>query len=99
MAILAPADLIASLRRPKTVFTENYLNDPIRFPPDERFYPVSALRQLGEYTVVERDNAEFPVVDLNATGSQYYAVTMVSPTFKRDVVRKLYLSKKLTDAE
>ena len=93
MADLASTDVIKALRRPETVFTENYLNDPIRFAPDPRFHPESVIRQLNEYNVIERDNAEFAVVDLNADGAQFYPLPMITPIYKKAVVRKVVNTK------
>lgn len=88
MAELAPNELIASLRKPKQIFTQAYLDDPIQFQVDERFQPETVLRQMNEFSVVERDNANFAVVDSGVTGSSYYPVLMNSPVFNRTVFTK-----------
>lgn len=83
MAELAPQEIIASLRRPKTLFTESYLNDPIFINTDERFHPETVLEQLNEISVVKRDGGNYAIIDLSTTGSVFYPVTMISPLFNR----------------
>jgi hypothetical protein len=83
MAELAPDELIASLRRPKTIFTQNYLNDPINFDPDERFEPESAIRQLQQLSIVNRDSVGYALADINKRESQWYPITMFRPVLAR----------------
>jgi hypothetical protein len=88
MAELAPQELIASLRRPKTILTDAYLNDPIQFDPDDRFEPESVLRQLNEIPIVDRDSVEFVMADINKQHEQWYPITMFRIRYSRgDVAR------------
>lgn len=84
MPQLAPSDLIVSLRRPTTIFTNSYLNDPIFFPADPRFDPISAIRQLDAYIILPRDLAQFAIVELNQATNQFYSTTMYSRTVPRE---------------
>lgn len=77
-ASLAPIETINSIRRPQFIYTTSYLNDPIKFPADPRFLPISAIQQLDSYTIVPKDLAGFNIVELNTTGSQFYATQMYS---------------------
>jgi hypothetical protein len=83
MAELAPEDLIQTLRRPKQVFTDAYLNDPITFNTDARFLPETVLKQLNEVAIVERDGTEYMIVDMNATEPQYYPIHMAATEYNR----------------
>lgn len=83
MAELAPQEVIASLRRPKTLFTEAYINDPIFINTDERFHPETALQQFNEIAVVKRDGGKYAVIDLNSTGSIFYPIHMYNPLLNR----------------
>lgn len=83
MAELAPQEEIVALRKPEQIFTQNYLNDPIRFDTDARFVPDTVLRQLGEKVIVNRDQAEFAVFEMNAADAQWYPVTMFRPVYHR----------------
>lgn len=81
MAELAPKEVIASLRRPKVLFTKAYLDTAIKTKTDERFHPETSLRQLNEIAVVDRDGANFALVDVGVSGSVYYPVHMTSPVY------------------
>jgi hypothetical protein len=76
MAELAPNEVIASLRRPAVIFTENYLNDPVKFDPDERFEPESTLRELRKIAIAERDSVGYALVDINKREPQWYPKMM-----------------------
>ena len=88
MAELAPQEIIASLRRPKTLFTEAYLNDPIFVNTDERFHSETVLTQLNEMPVVKRDGGKYAIIDLSFTGSLFYPVHMTSPLLNRIAYEK-----------
>jgi|SRR6185312_362811 len=93
MSVLAPDDVIAALRRPKLIFTQDFLNDPIEFPPDPRFIPVTVLKQLNIIEIIDRDQAEFAIIELNSeldqSNDRYYPSTMFSPTYNRDDVKRI----------
>lgn len=89
MAELAPPEVIAALRRPKQIYTEAYLNDPIKFDTDIRFIPETVIGQLNEIEVLPRDTADFVVVELNNAEQQYYAVTMFSALYNKDDFKKI----------
>ena len=80
----APQEVIVSLRRPVTLFTDSYLNDPILFAADPRFNPITAVQQLDVYIVLPRDLAQFTIVELNEATNQFYTATMYSRTLKRE---------------
>jgi hypothetical protein len=84
-ASLAPVSLINSIRRPTFIYTTSYLNDPIEFPPDPRFLPISAVIQLNAYNIISRDLASFNIVELNTTDAEWYATQMYH-RFKPDPV-------------
>lgn len=88
MAELAPKDVIASLRRPRLIFTDAYLNDPIKFEVDDRFQPETVLKQLDDIAIIDRDGAQFAIVDVGVSGSLYYPVEMNSPLYKRSMLLK-----------
>jgi hypothetical protein len=73
---LLPPDAIARIRYPTQIFTEAYLNDPIRFEPDPRFNAESVTRQETDLPVVLRDYAEFLEVNLNSKTAIEFPVTM-----------------------
>lgn len=83
MAELANVEQIAALRRPKQLFTQAYLDDPITVITDERFIPETRLKQLNEIAVVERDQADFATVDINAVGAQNFPVLMTTTVYER----------------
>lgn len=96
MAELAPKDVIASLRRPKQIYTEGFLDDPLKFDTDKRLEVETLLRELNEITMVERDQAEFAVIDIGADGEEYYPVPMYTLDYNRsDVERKV--NKRITE--
>jgi len=83
MAQLASLEEIASFRKPKQIYTQAYLDDPIRFNTDERFIPESLIRQVQDFPTVNRDFAQFVSVNLSATGSQFYPVSMYTSALNR----------------
>ena len=90
MASLPPLEEIASLRRPKQIFTDAYLDDPILFKTDQRFFPESLIRQVQTFPTIDRDFAQFVTVNLSATGSQYYPVAMHTTALHRgDFLRQV----------
>ena len=89
MPELAPIDLIASLRRPQQLFTQSYLDDPIQFPADPRFLPITAVKQLNAYIILPKDLAQFNIVELNQATNQFYTATMYSRTIKREDFQRL----------
>lgn len=88
MAEIAPKDLIYALRKPKVIFTKAFVDDPITFNTDERLLPDSLVRQTETISVVERDVANFAIVDTGVSGSVYYPSFMMSPTYKQEHVEK-----------
>jgi len=84
MPNLAPEDVILQLRRPTTLYTDQYLNDPIEVTTDQRFIPETALRQFEEISVVTRDTADFIEVVVGGTSPAIYPVLMQSPVYNRD---------------
>lgn len=83
MTQLAPADVITTLRRPKYLFTDSYLNDPIKAIDIVQFLPQTVIAQLNAYIVLPRDHAEFTVVELNQAVQQFYVAQMYSRTIDR----------------
>ena len=86
MPVLAPDAVIASLRRPRYLFTDSYLNDPIEIFDQPAFLPQTVIAQLNAYIVLPRDHAEFAVVELNPliAQEQFYVASMYSRTINRD---------------
>lgn len=80
MTQLAPDDVIASLRRPKYLFTDSYLNNPIEAVDVIQFLPQTVIAQLNAYIVLPRDHAEFTVVELNLLDQQFYVAQMFTRT-------------------
>lgn len=90
MAQLASAEEIALFRKPKEIYTQGYLDDPIRFETDERFTPESLVRQVQDFPTIGRDFAQFVSVNLSATGSQFYPVSMYNSALNRaDYARQI----------
>lgn len=83
MAQLASLDEIASFRKPKQIYTQAYLDDPIQFRTDERFIPETLIRQVQDFPTISRDFAQFVSVNLSATGSQFYPVSMYTLALNR----------------
>lgn len=83
MADVASTKILTTLRHPTIIATHGYLDDAIRTNADHRFDPETALRQLNEIPVVDRDGARFAAVDIGASGSVYYPVKMFSPIYNR----------------
>jgi len=79
-----PLDAIQQIRHPSEVFTDAYLNDPIKFDPDDRFDPESAIRQETEIPVVERDFGLYVTVNLNAKEPANLPVSMFTKVIDRD---------------
>ncbi len=88
MAQLAPEDVVASMRRPEVITTHAYINDPIKFTVDGRFYPETVLAQIGEIPIVDRDGANFAVIEYGTTGKTFYPIPMTSPIYKHAAVKK-----------
>lgn len=83
MPELASLDEIAGLRKPKQIFTQAYLDDPIQFTTDQRLIPETLVRQVQDFPVVNRDFAQFLSVNLSATGPQFYPVSMYTSAINR----------------
>jgi hypothetical protein len=83
MAVLASQDAIAALRRPKVVFTDAYLNDPIQFDADARFIPQTVIAQDNSIELIGRDNTDFVVVTINAPKPQLYSLDMFKVIYNR----------------
>lgn len=83
MIELASEEFILSFRRPKVLFTDAYLNDPILIDVDERFNVETLLKQFQEITTINRDGGKFGVIDLRNSGSIYYSVQMYSPIYSK----------------
>lgn len=83
MATLATQEQIAALRRPKQLFTQAYLDDPITVVSDQRFIPETALRELDQIAIIERDQSDFATVDINAEAEQNFPVHMFSVVYER----------------
>lgn len=83
MAELASQAQIAELRRPKLLFTQAYLDDPITVNNDERFIPETKLASLDVISVVERDQADFASIDINESEPQNFPVHMMTRVFER----------------
>jgi hypothetical protein len=83
MAELAPQEVIASLRRPKVIFTQDFIDDPIKINTDERFHPETVLRQIEDIPVSDRDGANFVIVDIGLKTPSWYPIHMLSPLYNR----------------
>jgi hypothetical protein len=83
MAQLASLDEIAKFRKPKEIYTQAYLDDPIKFTTDLRLTPETLIRQVQDFPTVNRDFAQFVSLNLSATGSQFYPVSMYTSALNR----------------
>jgi hypothetical protein len=90
MPVKAPEDIAAASRHPQIIVTDAFLNDPFEFKTDARFDPIPALKEASELVIVDRDVAEFSVIDLGASGQQIYPVVMFSPTYNRENYEKVF---------
>lgn len=78
-----PADAVARIRFPKELYTQAYLNDEIRFAPDPRFNPETAIRQVTTTPVVNRDLADYLTVDINSKEPIAFPIAMYSKLINR----------------
>jgi hypothetical protein len=93
MRELLPQDQVSMVRRPTVVFTQAYLDDPIRFTPDVRILPETLARQLQQTTSVVRDFADFVEINLSSAIPQLYPVPMHSIIYRRsDINRHIDMS-------
>jgi hypothetical protein len=72
-----------ALRRPNIITTSDFLKNPIEFNNDQRFDLASAVSASADFTTMERDQASFVVLDLNAADAQYFVVEMYSNAANR----------------
>lgn len=84
MPSLAPEEVILQLRRPAVLYTNEYLNDPIKFNVDQRFIPETVLKQFDSISVVERDNADFIEISVGSPSASIYPVYMMSSVYNQD---------------
>jgi hypothetical protein len=95
MADRANQEQVNALRRPLIIYTDAYLNDPIQFTRDIRFDAESALRNADpNLPIIDRDEAEFAVVDLNSQDSQYYTAQTYRDEVNRDDYQKVIAKKR-----
>jgi hypothetical protein len=72
------------VRYPEQLFTDGYLNDPIRYSPDNRYRQRTLVQQLDVLpSQISRDYAEFLQVDANNNRPQYFAINLYAPRWSR----------------
>jgi hypothetical protein len=76
-------------RSPTIVFTDAYLNDPIKFVQDPRFAPETALRELPSQSLALRDEFGYLQINLNTTEPQNYPVRMITTVLNRYDFKKV----------
>ena len=92
MSELVPQDQISMVRRPTVIFTNAYLNDPIKFTPDVRILPETLARQLQQEASVMRDFADFMEINLSSAVPQLYPIAMYSTRYYRADVGRIVKS-------
>jgi hypothetical protein len=75
--------------QPKIIYTQAYLDDPIRFVVDARFDPESVLHHIDGIAVVDRDSTNFFIAEINTSHQVYYPVTFVVPVHQRSSVGRV----------
>lgn len=83
MAELTPQEQAIKNRHPNLIFSDAFLNDPIKFTNDLRFDPESALKETTSLPLAPRDSANFVVLDLGKSDAQLYSTEMYSPKYNR----------------
>jgi hypothetical protein len=84
---LTPEEL-QSFRRPDVVYTDRFLNDPIRFNPDDAFLPESVIEQETDIVLYPQDNLSFKLVPLNRNFSEYLPVRTYIAKYNPEKVRE-----------
>lgn len=79
------------IRQPDLVITDGYLNDPIEYNPDERFYPTTVVKQFNELNSnrITRDFADFLKVDRNDDTEQLLTINMFSNTMNKIMYHRI----------
>jgi hypothetical protein len=78
-----PLDAVLQVRHPTEVFTDAYLEDSIKFDPDDRFDPMSATPQVYSVPVVTRDLGDYLLIDLNAKSDLVFPIATYSRVISR----------------
>jgi hypothetical protein len=89
MPVLAPHDVAVLNRHPKLIFT-NATAEPIEFTNDIRFDPDSLVKEVTTETVVERDYADYAVIDLGVPNAQIYVVEMYTTVYSRQNFKRVF---------
>lgn len=78
-----PLDAVAAIRHPQEIYTDAYLNDPIRFASDARFEAETVIRQTTTLPIVDRDAAEFITININSHAPALVPIRMYSHVLDR----------------
>jgi hypothetical protein len=89
MPVLAPHDVAVLNRHPKLIFTDA-TGEPIEFLNDIRFDTDALISQGTTNTVVERDFADYAVIDLGVTDPQIYMVEMYTKVYSRANFKRVF---------
>lgn len=89
----AEQDPYLIIRRPDVLFTNGYLDNPITFKPDPRyFYPLDI--NVVDYLLkpYARDIAQYIIVEIGNTEDteQYYTISLRTPTYSRELFNNIF---------
>lgn len=89
VAVATPSE-VDRIREPELIFTDNYLNDPIRYRADDRFRPHTVVQQFPELpSQLKRDFAEFLQIDRNDDRPQLLTISMFSNVADRVLYKRV----------
>jgi hypothetical protein len=82
------------IRYPNIIFTQEYLDDPIKFVADSRFIPSTVVQQFPELPEqLTRDFADFLEVDINKDTPQLLTINLASKVVDPFQYKKILSSK------
>lgn len=78
-----PSNAVGNPTNHEIIYTEAYLNDPIRFEADPRLVVNSIVEDAMGESLQTRDLNGFVLTDINPETTSYYPSRMFSPLYNR----------------
>jgi hypothetical protein len=76
---------VDAVRRPDQIYTEGYLNSPIRYKTDPRFIPSLVTKELNSLPdSLKRDFVSAVQININTEDRQGFVINTYSPTWSRE---------------
>lgn len=89
--VVATPSEIDRIRYPNIIFTQEYLDDPIKFVADSRFFPSTVVQQFSELPdQLPRDFADFLEVNINSDDPQLLTINLASKVVNPIQYKKVF---------